>query len=166
MSELSGKDIVLIRKKMKSATSVSIWLLIILIIVNIISIMKISDYQIPWVVLMNVIAVICIFAYYKNANRKYDKDLKSNEKMGIKKTVQKKEYKSKHQPSHLMLNSKVFSLIFPESGRKDLIDEKWILVIDDIKYLIDKTSYNLIKKGDPIELFYTMHSNTYLGLKF
>jgi hypothetical protein len=69
--------------------------------------------------------------------------------------VQKKKYKTDYETENGSLCIPILGDLFPNLwGQKLNPVDKWILVIDNTEYCIDKESYDNISEGDMVEIGY------------
>lgn len=111
------------------------------------------------------ILALCIIINY-SLNRKYSKDINAGIKEIRIAVVSAKESKTSYEAGSGAMYVPALGDIFPKLwGQKMKPSELSYLIIDNVRQEVEKDTFDKIKEGDSVEMHYTKHSNTLLGIE-
>lgn len=100
-------------------------------------------------------------------NRKYNMDLRSGTKMVRIEQVEQIETLTSYEAGSGAMYIPILGDRFPKLwGQKMRPKIKFNLIINGFRFEVEKDDFSKVKTGDQVEMHYTMHSDTLLGIEF
>jgi len=99
-------------------------------------------------------------------NRKYNNDL--NDGMKIKKLekVERKENITSYEAGSGAMHSPILGTLFPKIwGQKMKPNQKYILVVNNYEYEVEKEVFEKVSENEFVEMLYAKHSEMLLGIE-
>jgi len=109
--------------------------------------------------------LICIFISYL-MNRKHYKDLKGGVKKIHRAEVSGKHDKTSHEAGSGTLYLPILGDLFPKLfGQKSKPNHLVYLIIGNCRYQVNKELYDNVRKGELVEMHYSIYGNTLLKIE-
>ena len=118
------------------------------------------------IVLVNItlIGLNIMISYFMNRN--FNLDLKSGVKIVREERVQNKEYKTDYEAGSGTLFIPVLGNLIPKLwGQEMRPNEKLSLIINGFHFEVEKELYSKVKENDVVLMYYSMYSDTLLGIE-
>jgi len=112
-----------------------------------------------------VIILLCIFISYR-MNHKHFKDLRNGVKRIELAKVTSKQDKTSYEAGSGTLYIPILGDLFPKLwGQKSKPKHLVYLIIDNYRYQINKELYDKVRKGELVEMHYSIFGNTLLNIE-
>lgn len=99
-------------------------------------------------------------------NRKYNMDLKSGEKIVRIEKVYRIETETTYEAGSGAMYIPILGDIFPKLWGQEMRPiVKLNLIINGFRFEVEKDNFSKVKKDDRVEMFYSTHSDTLLGIE-
>ena len=116
--------------------------------------------------LINLGIIIICFSIIFLMNRKYNLDLKEEEKLIKVQQVQSKKIETSHEAGSGAMYIPILGDLFPKLwGQKMRASQIYYLNIDNYRNEVDKEIYDTVNAGDFVEMHYARNSNILLEIR-
>lgn len=162
---LSEKDIRSIKTRMRVGYAMPVLLLSICLLFNVVylSILK-SGANYLLIIGIDVVAVLLSWLLFSVMNRKYLRDLRSGQKKTVMKQVTDKINETSYEAGSGLPYVPILGDLFPRLWKmKPRSTEMYYLVVEGRKYEVEKEIFDVAGIDGGVEMYYTMHSNDFLG---
>jgi len=99
-------------------------------------------------------------------NRKYNKDLNDGLKIKKLEKLERKESITSYEAGSGTLHSPILGALFPKIwGQKMKPNQKYILVVNNYEYEVEKEIFEKVTENEFVEMLYAKHSEILLGIE-
>lgn len=163
---LTEKEIKTIKYEKRIAYVFSGFILVSAALYNLYYFVTNKNIDIIWVILINFGLFVLSILIPELMNRKYNLDIKSGKKIVRTATIQQIETEISYEAGSGMLYIPILGNLFPKIwGQNMRPTEKLYFVINNFRYEVDKEKLSEAKIDDTIEMYYSEHSKTLLGIE-
>jgi len=166
MTALSSEDIKILRKQKRVGYTFSLLFFAFVFLFDLIYFL-IQD-KINWILIIsvNIGIIVLSFIVLYLMNRQYNKDIKKGEKVILKRNVEKKESLTEYEAGSGALYVPVLGNLFPKIwGQKMRSQNNYYIIANSRKYLVEKSFFDKIQPGDPINIYFSSYSSTFQGIE-
>ncbi|MCK5856935.1 MAG: hypothetical protein KAG64_05565 [Bacteroidales bacterium] len=118
-----------------------------------------------YILIVDVMVVLLGVFTWNRINRKYRLDLEADVKIVKKAKVQKKESFTSYESGSGSLYIPILGDLFPKLfNLKMKPTGRYYLIINNTRMRFDEASYNSVKEGDEVEVYYTSVSDIRIGI--
>lgn len=99
-------------------------------------------------------------------NRKLNQDLKADYRKKIDARVGARQSEPVFLTGARGLKTEIVGNMLPEAlAVEDAASERYFLIIDNHRYEVSRSLYQKVEPGDPVKMYYSAFSETYLGME-